>query len=337
MHILGFANGSLHGNSEILLKAALQAAAKSDPSITTSWVRAPGVSIPPNAAPVKGTMDVSLGKNQSHMSGSYAKDLPDDRPALINAILDADAIIVVTSTYSHSPAASMKVIMDRVGGPYMDAAFAKLALEKKAAGDEKFKNMPVDERLLKPRVVGLAAVGGSTTPDQFSMVLSQMHLYFQPLHAKVVDQFLAQGFSNPGAVLLDDSIVARAEELGKNVASQIGKSFEEAKYLGPIEPAACPNCHLSKFELFYTEDNAIGCVTCGTNGKLVGGPDGKIGAVWNDDCEYSAITWRGKLKHCFDIMKNSGRENSQMDEINQRREKWKDLPIDLVELPSSKL
>jgi len=43
MHILGLVNGSIGGNSEILLKATLLSTKHANPSITTSWIHVPSV------------------------------------------------------------------------------------------------------------------------------------------------------------------------------------------------------------------------------------------------------------------------------------------------------
>jgi len=80
------------------------------------------------------------------------------------------------------------VLLDTLLGPYTDVAFALRVLEGKKNGDAKFANMNVDMRILKPRIAGFMAVGGSTTPDQFTMALPTLHLFAYSLHIKVVDQ-----------------------------------------------------------------------------------------------------------------------------------------------------
>ncbi len=61
----------------------------------------------------------------------------------------------------------------------------------------------------------------------------------------VVDQVQLEGAGTPRSIVLDESALARAEVLGRNVAEQIGRSFEEAEYRGD-EPGACPLCHLDE-------------------------------------------------------------------------------------------
>jgi multimeric flavodoxin WrbA len=254
MQILGLANGSVGGNSEILLKAALSSAKLSNPDITTSWIHIPSLTYPPNTGPLTNSVDISMGANASNnYNGSTSSStVIDDRRTLYEAIMNADALIFSTAVYSHQPAGALKAVLDKVLGPYTDPAFASRILQGKKDGDPKFESMSVDERILRPRVAGFLAVGGSTTPDQFTMALPTLHLFAYSLHAKVVDQDVVMGCGNPGAVIAaqDGKVMERAKELGRRVASQIGKAFDEARYLGPETEGACPECHLAKFDFF---------------------------------------------------------------------------------------
>ena len=337
MHVLGLCNGSLRGNSEILLKVALSEIEAKHSDITTSWTHVPSLVIPPNSSPLHGTIDISMGSNKSHMNGADTSSKVDDRRAALDAILDADAIIVASATYSHQPPAFLKGLMDRIGGPFLDTGFAKQALKKKAEGDPKFANFQCDGRLLKPRVLGFMMTGGSTTSDQFSMALPSMQLYFYCLHAKVVDQFVGQNCLDAGSVLLKPKIVERARLLALNVVSQIGKPYDEAKFLGSSAPGACTYCHLSAIELFNDGSNGVGCVSCGARGWLRAGNDGKILPQWEKNSEWSCVTMKGKLKHSEDILSWGARERGKMAAIAEERDRWLNVRIARVPLPSEDL
>lgn len=335
MHILGLCNGSIHGNSEILLKAALTSATASRPDTTLSWLHVPSLLIPRNPAPLRGTMDISMGQNSSHMGAtSTPSHSVDDRRAALNAILDADAIIISSATYSHQPPGFLKVLMDRIGGPFLDVGFTTKALREKEAGNPQFKDFQADPRLLKPRVLGFLMTGGSNSPDQYSMALPSMHLYFYCLHAKVVDQYIGQGFSNPGAVLLDEGVMERAKLLGRNVAGQMGKAYEEVEYLGPRSEMSCPNCYLAAIEFFGTAENNIGCITCGTMGKLAVGKDGVVRPQWEEDSVWSCLTMRGKTKHAEDILAWGAVEKPKMASVQEEKQRWVEMDIPKVALPS---
>ncbi|KAF2756847.1 flavo protein [Pseudovirgaria hyperparasitica] len=286
MHILGLANGTPAGNSEILLKAALSAATQARESISASWIHLPSLSIPLDGGPLPGAQDISLGANASLKSSTTTKDpAADDRRALLDAILDADALIFSTPVYSHTPRGSLKAIFDTIVGPSTDAVFAARCLERQKAGDPRFEDVQIDGRLFKPRVVGFICSAGSTTPDQVSLALPTLHLCVYSFHAKVVDQMVVYGVGAPGFVVakVGGAELCRAEELGRNIASEIGKGFDEARYLGPKSRGACLYCHLSTIEVLDTGENEIMCATCGAQGKLAVGIDGVIGPMWKED------------------------------------------------------
>lgn len=273
--------------------------------------------------------------NNSHGTSSNSTGVVDDRKALYEAIMDADALIFSTAVYSHQPAGALKAVLDKVLGPYTDPAFASRILAGQRAGDAKFKAMVVDARILKPRVCGFMAVGGSTTPDQFAMALPTLHLFAYSLHVKVVDQEIVMGCANPGAVLgsADNAVMCRAEELGRRVASQIGKRFDEAAYLGPQVEGACPQCHLAKYDFFGGEEMKVGCVVCGNTGRLVV-EGGKVSVKWDEESEYCCITWRGKEKHIDDIFKNGSAEWKGLQGSKEKLQEWRDLDVGRVTLPS---
>ncbi|KAL6706771.1 hypothetical protein ACN47E_005107 [Coniothyrium glycines] len=315
MHILGLCNGSVGGNSEVLLKNALVSAQTADPSITTSWIHIPSVSYPANPQPFDAAPDISLGTNASNNKRGGVQESTtttrDDRKKVFNAILDADALIFSTAIYSHQPGGALKALLDTLLGPYTDAAFARRVLAGKQAGDARFASMSVDERVLRPRVAGFLAVGGSTTPDQFTMALPTLHILITSLQAKVVDQVVFAGHANPGAVLRSAEAVERAQRLGRNVAREIGKTYDEAVFLGEEPEGACPECHLAKLDFFGGPENAVGCVVCGNTGRLVGGA--KVSVQWDEASDYCCLTMKGKEKHIDDIFKNGTNEWKGLD------------------------
>ncbi|KAF3038048.1 hypothetical protein E8E11_002019 [Didymella keratinophila] len=340
MHILGLANGSIGGNSTILLKAALLAAKEFVPDTTTSWIHVPSLSYPPNAGPLSHAQDVSMGANKGNNDhGSAlnvpAKEIVDDRKALYEEIMNADAILFSSAVYSHQPAGSLKAVLDKVLGSYTDPAFASRILAGKRSGDAKFKDMKVDERILKPRVCGFMCVGGSTTPDQFTMALPTLHLFAYSLHVKVVDQCVVSGCANPGSVISarNGAAMQRAQELGERVASQLGKSFDDAKYLGPEVEGACPACHLAKYDFFGGEGMRMGCVVCGNTGRFIVN-NGKVEVQWDEESEYCCIMWRGKEKHIDDIFKNGSAEWKGLAGSEKEIERWRTVDVGRVTLPS---
>ncbi|KAH8682668.1 flavoprotein-like protein [Xylariales sp. PMI_506] len=351
--ILGLCNGSIGGNSEIVLKVALQSLQEASARPTSvSWIHVPSVMIPRNPKPLKSAVDISLGNVKSMKAGVSAPaagsgavaaiDAADDRRAVLDAILDADALVFATPVYSHQPPGFLKAVIDRILGPFADAAFVQRAMERKAAGDPKFRDQPVDTRVLKPRAVGFLVVAGSPQFDQITMALPTLHQFVYPIHGKVVDQIVLRGFASPGSVIYKSNgeAVERARELGRNVASQLGKSFDDAEYLGPTPEGACPHCHLAKFDYFGGEANEIGCLVCGTHGNLVVGEDGKITPVWPESGnEWSCITMDGKRIHCDHIQEASAAEASALQafppaKFEEIKKGYLDIDIAKTPLPS---
>ncbi|KAJ9130112.1 Oxidoreductase [Coniochaeta hoffmannii] len=339
MHILGLCNGSIHGNSEILLKAALTAAAASDPSITTSWIHVPSVAIPRNPKPLEA--DNSIIPESDERDQPIHKDTElDDRRAVLGAIKDADALIVATPVYSHQPPATLKALSDYILGPYADNSSSFRSLARNAAGDLEFDGAdadaaPVDPRDVKPRVAGFLAVCGSNTPfpEQWTMALPTMHILTYPLHAKVVDQVVLPGNANAGAVLLEPlRTVDRARLLGERVASQVGKAYDEAEYLGEEEKGSCPYCHMLKIQ--FRGGNRVQCVVCGALGQLQVDGEGDIRPSWERDSDVSCMTLKGKWKHIDDIKVQLDSERPRLHTVAREREHWRNVHIPVVDMPS---
>lgn len=343
--ILGFCNGSIEGNSEILLKAALQTAQSSSTKlIKTSWIHVPSVLIPRNPKPLRSAADISLGNVASMKAGIESQDhLVDDRSAILDAILEADAIIYATPVYSHQPPGFLKAMNDRILGPFTDAAFVQRALERQKAGDPKFKDQLVEARVLKPRVVGFLVVAGSPRSEHITMALPTLHQFVYPIHAKVVDQIVFSGFASPGSVMFKDQgrAIERAKLLGRNISSQLGKNFDDAAYLGPKPEGSCPFCHLAKLDFFGGPSNEIGCIVCGAKGRLTVEND-KITPVWQSKLEWSCISMEGKMSHILHVQEAATEEAEAKMEITplafeEMKRKLLDSNIPVAPLPSAML
>ncbi|KAF4416154.1 nadph-dependent fmn reductase [Fusarium acutatum] len=334
MHILGLCNGSLHGNSEILLKAALKAATATDSSITVSWIHVPAVVLPRQHLPFKDDPSMIPYRDDGKEYESRKRE-SDDRQAVFDAIMDADAIIIASPVYSHQPAGTLKALADAILGPYADVSVAYDLKRRKEEGDESVKDAKLNPRDFKPRVAGFIAVSGSnpTFPEQWTMALPTLQTCIYPIHSRVVDQVVLSGYASPGSVLVDSgAALARAELLGRRVASQMGKPYDEAQYLGPVESGSCPYCHLLKIE--FREGNKVVCITCGANGILELGPGGNIRPKWEKDSTVSCLTLKGKIQHRHDIRDKMALEQPKLASVSSAFSKWKSLEFPLAPLPS---
>ena len=283
--ILGLGCGRPHGSAEILLKAALRAA--EDQGAEVELVRLEELRLP---------------------SGTAEAAEPDDAWWLWERLVQCDGLIVSTPIISRTVAARLKLVVDRLLGPNADAAIIDGLLALRRQGREPAVPFRVDERVLKPRVAGFLAVGGSLTSQWKTLALPIMHTATFSMHIAVVDQVQFEGAGTPRSVVLDTAALDRAAALGRNLASQLGVPFDQARYLGP--PGLCPMCHLDVVVLRGAD---VECATCGARGQLA--PDLQV--TWTD-LSRSVISMDEKRAHAAEIQDTAGRHHQLRDQIDER-------------------
>jgi len=282
---LGLGCGQPDGSAEILLKCALRTAEAAGAEV--ELVRLDDLRIPSGPDPAQA----------------------DDIWWYWEKLVEADGLIVSTPIISRTVAARLKLLGDRLLGPNADAAIIEELLRMTRAGDEPAVPFRVDERVLKPRVAGFIAVGGSLTSQWKTLSLPLLHTTTFSMQIAVVDQVQFEGAGTPRSIVLDDAALARAEQLGANVMSQLGRSFADAEYLG--EPGVCPMCHL---DVVVLRGREIECATCGARGRLTA--DGPT--FDEEDLRRSVISMEEKREHFFEIQDTARRHAAQRDEIERR-------------------
>jgi multimeric flavodoxin WrbA len=297
--VLGLSAGNPGGNVEIALKAALRAAEAEGAEV--ELVRLEELTLSPK---------ISVQES-------------DDLWWLWDRLLECDGLIVAAPIYSRTPPASLKILMDRLLGPNADRAIVEKLVTLRASGVEPAVPFRLDERVLRHRVGGLIAVGGALTPQWQSLALPVLHTMTFSMQTAVVDQLLIRGAGTPRSVVLDEDALARAATLGQNVARQLGRSFEEAEYVG--EPGLCPMCHLSVVDL---RGHAVMCATCGARGTLAA--DGTV--AWTD-LDASVISMVEKRAHYDEILQTAARHAEQHDIIDERAASF--APYDPVVRPDA--
>jgi multimeric flavodoxin WrbA len=236
----------------------------------------------------------------------------DDLGWLWERLVECDGLIVSTPIMTRTIAARLKSVIDRLLGPNADAAIIEHLVEIRRGGTEPVVPFRVDERVLKPRVAGFLAVGGSLTPQWKTLALPLLHTTAFSMHIAVVDQVVFGGAGTPRSILLDDAALDRAARLGANVASQLGAAFDEARYLG--EPGLCPMCHLSVVELTGT---SVLCATCGSAGELAAG-----GAIRWTDLTSSVLSMAEKRAHAREIQETAAAHGLKQAELAERAAKF---------------
>jgi multimeric flavodoxin WrbA len=284
-HLLGIGCGQPHGSAEILLGVALRAGEHEGAEV--ELVRLEELRIP---------------------SGPDPQD-PDDAWWLWERLVECDGLIVSTPIISRTVAARLKLLVDHLLGPNADAAIIEGLSALRRAGHEPRVPFRVDERVLKPRVAGFIAVGGSLTSQWKALALPIMHTTTFSMHMAVVDQVQFEGAGTPRSVVLDDDALARATQLGANVATQMGRSFEDAEYRGD-RPGLCPMCHL---DVVVLEGRQVECATCGARGEL----NDDFTVHWTD-LKRSVISMDEKRAHAKEIQETAAKHAPLRDEIESR-------------------
>jgi multimeric flavodoxin WrbA len=276
--VLGLGCGEPGGSAEILLTAALRAAGTHAAAAEVQLVRL------------------------TDLTGD------DDLWWLWERLVECDGLIVSTPIMTRTIAARLKSVIDRLLGPNADAAIIEHLVAVRRSGTEPAVPFRVDERVLKPRVAGFLAVGGSLTPQWKALALPLLHTTAFSMHMAVVDQVAFGGAGTPRSILLDDDALDRAARLGANVAAQLGVAFDEVRYLG--EPGLCPMCHLNVVELTGT---SVVCATCGSAGELAGD-----GAIRWTDLTSSVLSMAEKRAHAREIQETAAAHAGRRAEIDAR-------------------
>ena len=280
MNVLGLSCGNANGSPELLLKAALRAAESDGASV--------------------------------RMVRLHDMQLPDNTDWYWEQLMECDALIVAAPILSRSVPGRLRVLGDLILGPNADAAFIEKQLELRAQGKEPQVPFRVDERVLRPRVAGFISVGGSLPTRWKTLALPELHSQTFSMHIGVVDQIQFAGAGMPGSILLDETALPRAEQLGRNVVAQIGRACEDVDYKGP--EGICPMCHLSVFAIRGDE---VECAACGARGGLVV-RDGKPAFEFTPDgLNESVISMAEKREHFREVQETAAKQAPQADRIRE--------------------
>jgi hypothetical protein len=171
----------------------------------------------------------------------------------------------------------------------------------------------IDERVLRPRVAGFIAVGGSLPPRWKTLALPLMHTLTASAQIAVVDQVEFAGAGSPASIVLDLAALERARALGSHVGAQLGVAYADAVYRG--EPGACPLCHLSVVAI---RSDGAECATCGAVGALRDTSAGTVLELTDEGRRQSILSWSEKLDHFHEVQQTAARQAPHRAVIDER-------------------
>lgn len=295
MKVLGLSAGNPDGSAEILLKEALRGAQAAGGEVELVRI---------------GDLDLSTGPGAAS----------DDADWFWDRLMESDGLVVSSPIYSRTIPGILRLLGDKISGPQADVAFTSELLRMRRDGAEIAVDFAIDERVLRPRVAGFIAVGGSIPPRWKTLALPLMHTLTASAQIAVVDQVEFAGAGSPASIVLDSSALERARALGANVGSQLGVAYDDAVYRG--DRGACPLCHLSVIAL---RPDGVECATCGAIGQLRATGAGMVLELTDEGRRRSTLSWGEKLDHFHEVQATAAQhapERARITEIAARYAVW---------------
>jgi multimeric flavodoxin WrbA len=313
MKVLGLSCGTLNGSNDAMCKEALMAAQEAGAEIEFSNLHQLDIKH------CTGCKACVMGLFSGRGNACVIKD---DFQWLVDKMYDADGIVWAVPIFEKCAPGIFHTVMDRFG-PRLDRGNVMIAQKIAENGGK-----PIDPKYLKEKVVSFMGIGGSDWATRIQCDFNTMAL--TPKWT-VIDNECFQWSLD---IIMNDEAIARAHQIGTNLAQAAGKiadgSFVPAPgiinedYQGA--PGVCPYCHSNNF--FLKEDGTAICCLCGTEGVMKN-VDGRY--VF----EFDADTWlphahdsiSGKFIHGDDIQRNEGKTRAVMatDEAKARKAKYKDF------------
>jgi len=311
--VLGITAGRKDSNSEILLKEALLACQEQGAEVIMINLR--DYNILECSGCTACVHGMSSGKNVG-----CTLHQKDHKHAIMDVMLNVDAIIVSAPTYGLMPTATLTKFTHR------NLAYESAFLESIGAIKHRDK------------VAGLIAVGGSTRSWQ-SMALESMQATCFTNDFKVVDMYLATGVTAAKQCLLHDDIIKRAHKMGENIMKSLNTPVAERGWLGDEDMGWCPNCHSNALILGEPQWDGlhfpVECQVCGAGGNLEKTDNGKWKFVIQEDgLSRDRTDTEGRKQHVKEITHTQGgfyTEENQI-KVDEKFTKYKNIKFPAIEI-----
>jgi multimeric flavodoxin WrbA len=308
MKILGVSGGSPNGTNDAICKEALMGAREEGAEI--EFIHLLNLDI----KPCIGCVNCVTGPDGVMNGGSGKCIIKDDLPWFEDKYYDADGIIFVLPIFEKGIPGFFKCLEDRLCGPGHDVGMLTIAKRIREQKGIKTGTGP-DPRAFKKRMASFISIGGS---DWTCKASSDLNLFAMTPMLTVIDDIT---FSWAKSVLMDDERVARAHQVGVDIA-RAARDPDNAKFLG--DPGICPNCH-SRVMHLGDSSKQVECLVCGIIGELVI-RDNKIKFEFGpEQYQRAHNTIPGKIKHVEDIGQLEGKfaRDRETPEYKARLAKYK--------------
>lgn len=304
MKILGLCSGRKNGNTEIMMKEVFMGIEAKIPDAECKLVRIQETVI--------NTCTGCESCMVNHLKGNWEfrcihKNGSDHFYFIEQLMREADAIIVSSPAYNLLPTGQLIKVLNKMhaSGNYRDM-------------------------VEKENKIGAAFSIGGTDWTNFTLnVCKMMAMELAGSYEAVVDAVHFDFMPSKGAVLLEDEVLARMNQMGANIADALIKKAngETPKYVGT--PGLCPDCHGNLLE---KRADGIYCPQCLTkvNVSIV---DGELIADFTEE-EIAKNRWSiwGKRLHDNNIRKGHQKAAEGKDIIKERMSKYTSYER-AVELP----
>ncbi|MPW24730.1 flavodoxin family protein [Alkalibaculum sp. M08DMB] len=244
--VMGITAGRKDGNSEILLKEALNVCEGQGAEVIMVNLHDYHI------LDCVGCEACTQGMARGVQVPCILKE-KDDKDILTTKMLDMDAVIFSIPTYDLMPCSK-----------YLTFAHRNLAYEASFLQE-------IGAIQKKDRVAGIICVGGSTRSWQ-SMALEAMSATLFTTSFLTVDQMMAMRISRPAYALIRSEYIERAHVLGENIMKSLKTPATKREWLGDKDFGWCPNCHSNALVKGEVQWDGIfwpvECQVCGAGGTL---------------------------------------------------------------------
>lgn len=305
MKVLGISFGTRHGNSETLTKAALMGAEAAGAQV--ALIRYMDFKVHPCNGCMKCTEEGRLGQC----------NYDDDFDLLREQLYEADGVIFASPMYSWGPTDAYRILCDRLNAGHNVAYLKRMGVK---GHRELF-----DQRVFKPRAVGMITVGGTKEETKTVTTVPLMHVLTYGMNMHVIDHVICKDTGAPGGVLAYPQKVAHAYEMGGRIAAACGLPASEMTWKGE-DGGLCPHCH-NDLVNFRLGTDTFKCAVCGISGKLTW-ENGKLTAhICEDEQNQPIQTETEMIKLLDEFEQLKGQWDQECDAIKAKAGQYENYPV----------